>query len=367
MTKHSEHEAGRDAAHVGVGIVGDTGMVGSEIDRLLSGHGGVNVVYRRNSSRTIGDVNDCKLVFLATKDMESMRCAPMLLDAGVKVIDMSGAFRIGRSDFEHWYGMGHTAPELISEAVYGLPAVFADEIARARLVAAPGCYPTAVILALRPLWGLVSGEAVVFATSGNSGARRGVEADSNEISYAYGTMHKHVPEMHKYTGYRIDFNPIVLRSVYRGINAVIRIGLSDELKTLDARTAGERIEDAIRAAYRAEDLVYLAQDFVNSVQDSVNSVQGKELLAQDKVVHGKDLLAQDKVVHVKDLLAQSPTEFRCGTRDVNGTNKMLINVYVENGFAYINVLIDNLYKGAAGQAVEDMNLMLGFPRLQGVI
>ena len=273
-----------------VGIFGHTGMVGSEIESLLDGHGGVSVVYRENSRGAGGSLSDCAVVFLATKDAESMGIAPRALAAGVRVIDMSGAFRIGCSEFEQWYGLAHAAPQLIGKAVYGLPAAYADAIAGAELVAVPGCYPTAVILALRPLAGLVRGEAVVFATSGNSGARRTVEAEPNEISYAYGTLHKHVPEMHKYTGFDIDFNPVVLRSVFRGINATIRIALSDELSRASAPAAVKKLEDAIGAAYAGDDLV--------------------------KVVCDTDAR-------------------QYGTADVVGTNAMLVKIRVDNGRAYI--------------------------------
>ena len=304
-----------------VGIYGYTGMVGSEIAKILEGHGGVCVAFRQNSKGAEGRPEDCDFVFLATKDEESMRLARQTAAAGLKTVDMSGAFRLSREEFEKWYKMPHTAPELIGEAVYGLPAVYAARISGARLTAAPGCYPTAVILALRPLIGLVEGEAVVFATSGNSGARKETEESSNEITYAYGSMHKHVPEMHKYTGFQIDFTPVVLRSVFRGINANIRIALSEDLKRIGPDGAAARLEQAIEDAYCKEDLVSVVRDV---------------------------------------------GEKQYGTRDINGTNRLLVKIRVGNGYAYINSLIDNLYKGAAGQAVEIMNLMLGLPRLQGL-
>jgi len=311
----------REAQKYKIGIFGYSGMVGAEIEKLLAVHGGVDIAFRQNSKGAEGNLSDCSLVFLATKDEESMRFAPQVLATGAKTIDMSGAFRLGQPEFEKWYGLSHQAPHLIDEAVYGMPALYADKIAKASLVANPGCYPTAVILALLPLKGLVCEEAIIFATSGNSGARRDVEAESNEISYAWGTVHKHVPEMHKYTGFSIDFNAVVLRSVFRGINANIRVALSDKLKNLKPGDAVKKLEQAILSAYGADDLVYVVGD--------------------------------------------SPDR-QYGTRDVNGANIMLVKIRVDNGYAYINSIIDNLYKGAAGQAVENMNLMLGFHRLQGL-
>ena len=109
---------------------------------------GQMIAFRQNSRRREGNLADCDVVFLATKDPESMTFAPEALAAGAKVIDMSGAFRLPREAFERGYGLEHTAPELLKEAVYGMPALFAKEIAKARLVGNPGCYPTSVILAL---------------------------------------------------------------------------------------------------------------------------------------------------------------------------------------------------------------------------
>ena len=100
-----------------------------------------------------------------------MQFAKEALAAGARAIDMSGAFRLPKEMFEAGYDLIHTAPELVKEAVYGMPALFAKEIAEARLVGNPGCYPTSVILSLYPLKDMVTGEATVVATSGNSGAR----------------------------------------------------------------------------------------------------------------------------------------------------------------------------------------------------
>ena len=250
-----------------------------------------------------------------------MMFAPEALAGGAKVIDMSGAFRLPKEAFEMGYGMAHTAPELLKEAVYGMPALFADEIAKARLVGNPGCYPTSVILALYPLKALVQGEATVVATSGNSGARAEVEGVSNEIAYSYGKRHKHVPEMALYSGFDVNFTPIVLRSVFAGINANIRIELSDDLKALSCKEAEARLREAIAGAYGADDLVQIVED--------------------------------------------SDAHW-WGTRDVVGTHALIIKLGVDDGFAYINALEDNLGKGAASQAIENMNLMQGLPRLYGI-
>ncbi len=304
-----------------VGIFGDTGMVGQEIEKTLDHHDRTEIVFRQNSRRQVGRLEDCDLAFLATKEPESTVFAPRVLGAGKKAIDISGAFRVPKETFEAWYYLEHKAPELLKEAVYGMPALYKDRIAGARLVANPGCYPTSVILALRPLQGLVQGQATVVATSGNSGARREVEEAPNEVTYDYGRKHKHVPEMELYSGFEVNFTPIVLRSVFAGINTNIRIELADELKPLSEEEAAERLREAIAAVYEAEDLVVLVRD---------------------------------------------SDEVQWGTRDVVGTHKLLIKLGVDEGFVYLCSMEDNLGKGAASQAVENMNLMQGLPRLYGI-
>ncbi len=309
-----------------VGLFGDTGMVGQEIERALKGHDRAEIAFRKNTRREEGDLGACDLVFLATKDPESMSFAPALLKAGKRIIDMSGAFRLPREPFEKWYHMEHTAPELLKEAVYGLPAYFKDQIAQARLVANPGCYPTSVILALRPLRGLAQGPATVVSTSGNSGARREVEERPNEITYGYGTRHKHVPEMALYSGFQVNFTPIVLRSVFRGINTNIRVELAPELKAVSEEEAREALGRRIEGSYGPEDLVFVVQDSEKGAQD----------------------------------------ELGWGTGDVVNTHRVLIKVGVDEGFAYICSMEDNLGRGAASQAVENMNLMGGLSRLHGI-
>ncbi len=304
-----------------VGLFGDTGMVGQELERVLSVHELVEIGYRQNSRRQEGELENCDLVFLATKDPESMAFAPEVLANGIKVIDISGAFRLPRDLFEAGYHLEHKAPDLLDEAVYGMPALFRNEIAQARLVANPGCYPTSVILPLRPLKELLQGEATVVATSGNSGARQEVEEESNELTYSYGKRHKHVPEMALYSGFQVNFTPIVLRSVFAGINTNIRVELSETSKAQPVEEAAESIREVLASEYSREDNIEVVKD------------------------------TEDK---------------QWGTRDVVATHKLLIKLGVDDGFVYICSLEDNLGKGAASQAIENMNIMLGFPRLEGI-
>ncbi len=291
-----------------IGIVGYTGMVGMELTAHLNKMHGVEIVYTKNSKGETGSMSDCDLIFLATKDKESMVNAKLALDAGCKVIDMSGAFRLSKEEFEKWYHMDHEATDILPTAVYGLPALNREKIKNAKLVANPGCYATSVILALYPLADLVQGEATVVSTSGNSGARKEAEAVADDIAYSYGKKHKHVPEMARYSGVQVNFTPVVLRSVFRGINTNIRV----ELK--DPATTREQLEEAIKKAYVAEDLITVVRD-------------------ENGEMHG--------------------------TKDVNDTNAAIIKINVDEGYAYINCCIDNLGKGAATQGIENMMLMLG--------
>jgi len=308
-------------ASVKVGIFGDTGMVGQEIEKILKRHDQVEVVFRKNSKREAGALRACDVVFLATKDPESMIFAQQAIDADARVIDMSGAFRLPQAEFESTYGMAHTAPELLAQAVYGMPALLRNEIAEAQLVGNPGCYPTSVILPLKPLKGLVEGEVTIVATSGNSGARRDVDDLSNEITYSHGRKHKHVPEMERYSGFKVNFTPIVLRSVFKGINANLRVALAPALREMPELEAAAELAEAVQSAYKPEDLVFVVAD---------------------------------------------TAEKQWGTRDAVDTHNLLVKIRVDEGHAYICALADNLGKGAASQAVENMNIMHGLPRLHGL-
>ena len=306
-----------------IGIVGHTGMVGQEIQKVLYKHDSVEIVYKKNSTLQEGNLNECELIFLATKDLESMNFSKTALENGIKVIDMSGAYRLPLEAFEKWYGLKHLFPGYIGEAVYGMPAFNFEKIAGARLVANPGCYPTSVILALRPLKGLISQENIcIVSTSGNSGARRECDEIDDDVTYSYGRKHKHVPEMEIYSGFKVDFTPIVLRSILKGINTNIRAELADDLKNIGEEAAKQAIENALKQAYCEDDRIFVVSD------------------------------SEDKVY---------------GTKDVNDTHDMIIKVRVDEGKVYINTLIDNLMKGAASQGVENMNIMLGVPRLKGIV
>ena len=211
-----------------IGIVGATGYTGVELLRILATHTGVEISYvtsRSNAGMRVDsmfpnlrgyidlefsnpDVNalaDCDLVFFATPNGVAMKLVPELLKAGTKVIDLAADFRIKDVDlWSQWYGMTHACPDLLAEAVYGLPEINRAEIKNAKLVANPGCYPTAVTLGLLPL---VKSESINLETiiadtkSGVSGAGKGANvatlfSEMGESFKAYNVAgHRHQPEI----------------------------------------------------------------------------------------------------------------------------------------------------------------------------
>ena len=249
-----------------VGIVGGTGYTGVELLRLLASHpeaevaaitsrddaktrvdamfpslrGHIDLEFE-NPSRT--DLRACDLVFFATPNGIAMQQAPALLDAGVRVIDLAADFRIRNvAEWEKWYGMAHSAPAWVDKAVYGLPEVFRDEIRSARLVANPGCYPTAVQLGFLPLVraGLVDVDHLIAdAKSGVSGAGRKAEthilfSEAADNFKAYGVPgHRHLPEIRQGLG-QMAGKPVGLTFVphltpmIRGIHATLYARISKE-------------------------------------------------------------------------------------------------------------------------------------------
>lgn len=331
-----------------VGIAGFRGYSGAELVSILEKHPGVGVVLlehrgdsdERPRPRGFADppriacraeaVREAGLavVFLATPHEVSMELVPAMLEAGTKVIDLSGAFRLKTPEnYKRWYKEEHTREDLLAEAVYGLPEFYRDAIARARLVANPGCYPTAANLALRPLVesGMLNGKSPVIcdAKSGVSGAGRKpslktsfCEVTENFSAYAV-LEHRHVPEVLMNSGLnesQFSFTAQLL-PVHRGILETIYI----------QAPAGTTAED-ILAVYAK---CYGREPFVRLYDAGV----------------------------LPDLLA------------VQNTNYCDIGVKADasSGRVVVVSAIDNLVKGAAGQAVQNMNLMLGFPETEGLL
>jgi N-acetyl-gamma-glutamyl-phosphate reductase len=331
-----------------VGIVGFRGYSGAELVRLLIGHPHVEPVlleHRQDSEdrpQPIGakqpkavactpeavKTEHLALVFLATPADVSMELAPQMLDAGAKVIDLSGAFRLGDSaTYSRWYKEKHTAPELLKEAVYGLPEFCRDRIAQARLISNPGCYPTAANLAIQPLIasGVVDRSAgiVCDGKSGVSGAGRKpilktsfCEVTENFSAYSV-LDHRHVPEILMVSGIEeaeLSFTAHLI-PIDRGI-----------LETIYFRARNLSSVDALLAIYQRR---YEAEPFVRLYP-----------------------------------LGEMPD-----IRAVDRTNFCDIGVKFDpaTGRAVVVIAIDNLVKGAAGQAVQNMNLALGLQETEGLL
>ena len=334
---------------VKVGIVGATGYTGVELLRLLALHPGARVsavTSRKEAGMRVSEMfpslrgrmdlafstpdeaalGDCDVVFFATPNGIAMNEARALLGAGVRVVDLAADFRIRDvAEWQRWYGMEHGAPELLSEAVYGLPEVNRDAIRGARLVANPGCYPTAVQLGFLPLIeaGVVDASALIAdCKSGVSGAGRKAEvhtlfAESADNFKAYGVAgHRHLPEIRQGLA-RAAGAPVGLTFVphltpmVRGIHATLYARLTQDVdlqSLFEARYAGEAFVDVLPAGAHPE------------------------------------------------------------TRSVRGANSCRIAVHRPQGGDTVVVLsvIDNLVKGAAGQAVQNMNLMFGLDERAGL-
>jgi N-acetyl-gamma-glutamyl-phosphate reductase len=335
-----------------VGVVGGSGYTGIELLRILLAHSSVEVTQvtsrsergqpvagmypslRGHCELLFVDPDDagleqCDIVFFATPNGTAMRQAPRLLEAGVRVIDLAADFRLrDPAEWERWYGEPHACPQLLEEAVYGLVEVNREAVRSARLVANPGCYPTAVQLGLWPL--LASGavqttDLIADAKSGVSGAGRHLRtgslySEAADSLCAYGVAgHRHLPEILQGLADMAD-GPVGLTFVphltpmIRGIHA-----------TLYARPGQQGIAGDWQTLF---ELHYAHEPFV-------------------------DVLPA----------GQHPE-----TRSVRGANTCRIAVQAAPGGERIVVMsvIDNLVKGAAGQAVQNMNVMLGLPETAGL-
>jgi N-acetyl-gamma-glutamyl-phosphate reductase len=335
---------------VRVGIVGGTGYTGAELLRILAGHPSVAVV--RITSRSDAGVRvdqmfphlrgcidlafsepdegalaDCDLVFFATPNGTAMQSAPALLRRGVRVIDLAADFRLkDPAVWESWYGMPHACPDLLDEAVYGLPELNRAAVRQARLVANPGCYPTAVTLGFVPLLAARAIDPswlIADAKSGVSGAGRKAStgllmAEAGESFKAYSVGgHRHAPEIEQnltpFCGapLRLTFVPHLVPMI-RGIEATLYARLTDPDVDLDALYTSH----------------YASEPFVDAM----------------------------------------PGGEHPETRSVRGANLCRIAALRQgrSDVVVVQSVIDNLVKGAAGQAVQNMNLMFGLEESCGL-
>ena len=335
-----------------VGIVGGTGYTGVELLRILATHPEVEVTCitsRSEAGMAVADMYTnlrgyydltftepevdvlagCDLVFFATPHGVAMRMAPELLARGVRVVDLSADFRLQDLDvWTRWYGMPHESEDWVKQAVYGLPEVARNAIRDARLVANPGCYPTAVQLGFLPLLeqGLIrTGHLVADAKSGASGAgRQGnigmLHGEVGESFKAYGASgHRHLPEirqgLEQASGGRVgvSFVPHLVPMI-RGIEATLYAELNDITDF-----------DRLQALYEER---YADEPFVDVM----------------------------------------PFGSHPETRSVRGENscRMALHRQEDSPVVIVTSVIDNLVKGAAGQAVQNMNIMFGFDERAGL-
>jgi N-acetyl-gamma-glutamyl-phosphate reductase len=338
------------AAMIRVGIVGGTGYTGVELLRLLTTHPAVElavITSRGEKGIKVSDLfpnlrgrmdltfvapeeavlKSCDVVFFATPNGTAMKSTPVLLEAGVKIIDLAADFRLRQvEEWEHWYGMPHACPTLLQEAVYGLPEINREAIRKARLIANPGCYPTAVQLGFLPLLdaGAVDPQSLIAdAKSGVSGAGRKAEVgillcEAGDNFRAYNVpAHRHWPEIRQGL-MAVAKQPLDLVFVphltpmIRGIHATLYATLTDP---------GVDLQDLFEQRYANEPFV--------------------------------------------DVL---PPKSHPETRSVRGANYCRLAVHrPQNGKTVVVLsVIDNLVKGAAGQAVQNMNLMFNLPETAGL-
>jgi N-acetyl-gamma-glutamyl-phosphate reductase len=335
---------------VRVGIVGGTGYTGAELLRILALHpaAAVAVITSRTEAGTPvaemfphlrarldlaftapdeGALAECDLVFFATPNGTAMQAVPELLERGVRVIDLAADFRLkDPALWETWYGVPHTCPEVLSEAVYGLPELNREAVRGARLVANPGCYPTAVTLGFVPLLaaGVIdTGWLIADAKSGVSGAGRKAStgllmAEVGESFKAYSVAgHRHAPEILQNLervsgcGLNLTFVPHLVPMI-RGIET-----------TLYARLTEVDVDlDDLFSTYYAD------EPFVDAMPEGSHP----------------------------------------DTRSVRGANLCRIAATRQGtgGVVVVQSVIDNLVKGAAGQAVQNMNLMFGIEESVGL-
>ena len=335
---------------INVSVVGGSGYTGIELLRLLSQHPHINIHYvtsRGDKGRLVSDVYpslrsiitqqfidpdeadliNSDLVFFATPNGIAMQYAQNLAKEGVKIIDLAADFRIKDVDvWEHWYGMKHTCKELLKDAVYGLPEVNRDKIKNAQIVANPGCYPTAIQLGLLPLIknNLIDHSNIIAdVKSGISGAGKKEDtnllmAESAENFKAYALQgHRHLPEIEENLSsvtqdknVKLIFVPHLL-PIVRGIHATMYV---DAIKDFD-------ISETYHRFYGEEPFV--------------------------------DILPQGECPEIKSV--RSSNICRISFQKQKNSNKIII----------LSV-IDNLVKGAAGQAIQNMNIMMNYDETDGL-
>lgn len=338
-----------------IGIIGATGYTGLELLRILQRHPAAEAVWltsEQSAGQRFGDLfavppnlgqrelikltqadyGAADLVFCCLPHAASLAPVAAARAAGARVIDLSADYRLRDPEvYQRWYGHAHTEPALLAQAVYGLPELYRDRIAGASLVANPGCYPTSVILGLAPLAraGWLRGTIIADSKSGVSGAGRSpslkthfVEANENLSPYSIGRAHRHLPEMEQELGmlnvgrgmWNVVFSPHLV-PVNRGMLSTIYLTLPEGVEEVEVRAR-------YAAMYAGEPLTYL--------------LPAGQVAAFGHTAH-------------------------------TNTCAIGLTFVPESRTLIVTSSIDNLGKGASGQAVQNMNLMFGFEETTGLI
>ncbi len=336
-----------------IGVLGASGFAGGELVRLLHEHPSFEVVYLGGKDavgRRLGEVHphlaglpaaelevgpiddavarEADVVFSALPHGASAALVPALLDAGCRVIDLAGDFRLDAGAYPAWYGFDHPAPELLEDAVYGLPELFADRIAGASLVANPGCFPTSAVLGCVPVLaaGLAGGDTIrVDGKTGVSGAGR---AATEAASFAAGEdsvrpyrfpTHQHTPEIER--GIALATGLVVTALFVPHLVPAVRGVVTTSYLSLGSGVTTEELTECLAAAYADAPFV---------------RVLPPGAMVDSKRTRGANLIE-----------LQAVADPRTGTAVVIGA-------------------VDNLVKGAAGQAIQNANLVCGFPEATGL-
>ncbi len=343
-----------NAPSVTVAVLGASGFAGGELVRLLDAHPGVTVGYlgaNESAGRTLGEghphlaaggtaglplealepaavIGRAEVAFLSMPHGASAQLAPPLLEAGLRVVDLAGDFRLPAAAYPDWYGFDHPSPYWLEKAVYGLPELFASEVGGASLVANPGCYPTPVVLGLAPLLAaglVVPGSIVVDGKTGLSGAGK---APTDGTTYAASEesvrpyrfpRHQHTPEMERGLELATGMTPAV--SFVPHLVPAVRGVLVTCYAPLAAGATTDALVDCLESAYAGA-------RFVRVLQPGG--------MADTKRTRGSNVLE-----------LQAVADTRTGTAVVVGA-------------------LDNLVKGAAGQALQNFNIMAGYAESLGL-
>ena len=334
-----------------VGIINVTGYAGAELARILHRHPEVeisSVTGRSGAGRNLGDVfphlsdidiqidaeltGSLDFVFSALPHAASAEALSDIIASDIKAVDISADFRLRDLEtYTEWYGVEHPCPQFLEKSVYGLPEVHREDIAEASVVANPGCYPTASILGLLPALrsGIIDGNIIIDAKSGVSGAGRGLSikthfSEVNENVSAYGLDgHRHMPEIEQ-----------ELNLAYGA-----RVAL----------TFVPHLIPMTRGIF-ATSYSQLTEEFLSNNQNPVEVI--------DTLY--RETYEQEKYVEV--------TEIPPSTKQTLGSNQCVVHPKIDTRTGRLVVVscIDNLVKGAAGQAVQNMNILCGYPESTGI-